>query len=193
MPDLTPFHLQPDKFKLENQFDIYKIYTPINTADGYHTSRYVEAINQQIYSNAGATKETIQTIANEIILRANKQLDIETFRTDVALLAQNLLYRTSYPVDQHCAIRLGCILTFMEYEHEGKMITENPDKVEIFWQQKKETLAMNNPNAYAFFLQLGIANTPTYSSQSDILTDTDYFSKRDQTLNSLNPQLSSMT
>lgn len=185
MPTLAS---QPDKFVKIASFDGYDIFTPINPAEGYHTSRYVEALNQQIYAHAGATKETLEEICNDMIARANKQLDKDTFRSDICSLANNILYRLKNPIDQHCAIRLGCVLTFAEYIHEGNIISENPDKVEVFWMAKKESLAMNNPDAYAFFLQQGITSTEAYSRQSDILNDINYFQNRDQAIASLTPE-----
>lgn len=179
---------QPERYTKVATFDEYDIYVPVNIADGYHTSRYVEAINQQIYASAGATKEVIEAIANDLISRVNKQLELTTFRSDVASLANNLLYRLKNPVDQHCAIRLGCVLTFAEYVNDGKIISEDPDRTEIFWMAKKEALAMHNPDAYAFFLQTGIINIEAYKNQSSILNDINYFQNRDQSLAALTPQ-----
>lgn len=185
MPTLSS---QVDKYKLEATFDGVSFYTPINVADGYHTSRYVAALNQQIYSQAGATKDVLKEIMDEIVLRCNKSFDKDTFRTDVALLASNVLYRLKHPVDEHCAIRMGCLLTFAEYLNVGEYVTENTDRVDLFWEAKKETIAMNNPDAYAFFLQLGIVNTPQYSSHLNTLNEPDYFSNRAAALKVLYPQ-----
>jgi hypothetical protein len=167
-----------------------RIYTPVNSSD-YHTSRYVECLNQQIYSSSGTTKETLEEVMNEILRRCNKQFE-DTFRTDIAALANSILYRLKYPVDQHCSIRMGCILSLLEYDiienEEVRTISENPYKYELFWQQKKEQIAHDIPDAYAFFLTLGVANTEAYRPISDILSDSDYFSKREAEIRSLLPQ-----
>lgn len=169
-----------------------RFYVPVNPATGYHTSRYVEVLNQQIYANAGSTKETLQAVMEDIILRCNKQLEKETFRTDIASLANSILYRLKYPVDQHCAIRMGAILCFMEHDIivDEKLTTysEDPDKCEIQWLQRKERLALTDPEAYAFFLQMGVANTPQYKEAYDTLNGSDYFLTRDRTIAELMPQ-----
>jgi hypothetical protein len=170
-------------YKLVFQHEGFAFYQPVNTAEGYHQSRYVEACNQHIYANAGATVEVIQTICNEMITRCNKEFKTDTLRTDLALLANNLLYRTKYPVDQHCAIRLGALLCFMETDQA----TEDPNKVSLHWQQKKETLAYEIPEVYAFFLSMGIINIPKYSEVWNTLNGEAYFLDRDQQLNSLLP------
>lgn len=185
-------HRDNPALQLAFEADNVRIYTPMNIAEGYHTSRYVEALNQQIYSNAGATKETLRMVLEDMILRCNKQADTDTLKTDIAALANSVLYRLKYPVDQHCAIRMGAILSFMEYDiienEQPKTISEDVDKCQIFWTQKKEQLAMNNPDAYAFFLDWGVSNTATYKEAFDSLNDSDYFLKREQEIASLMPQ-----
>ena len=46
-------------------------------------------------------------------------------------------------------------------------------------------LALNDPDVYAFFLTLGVSNTPTYREHLNILEDNDYFQKRNQVLKTL--------
>jgi len=182
------------EYELKHECDGGKtrFYVPVNVATGYHTCRYVEALNQQIYAGAGATKETLQSVMDDIILRCNKQFDKDTFRTDIASLANSILYRLKYPVDQHCAIRMGAILTFIEYDViEDEVVrtySEDPNKCEVSWLHRKERLAMNDSDAYAFFLQWGIVNTPSYKEASDTLNDSDYFLKREETIAAMQPQ-----
>lgn len=177
----------PDKYELKLEYDGYRFYIPVKATD-YHTHRYVEALNQQIYSNAGATPEVLIEVMNIIISKCNDEKDIKTLRTDIAALANSIVYRTKYPVDQTCALRMGAILTFMEYDHEGKLISEDPDKPDWFWINKKVQLALNNPELYTFFLTWGVANTPKYRELLDTLNDRDYFSKRMEAIMTLLPQ-----
>lgn len=169
--------------------DKYHFYQPTNIAQGYHHSRYVEAVNIAIYAKAGATKEVIQTIAEEIVTLCNNELRNPTLRTDVALLANQLLYRTKYPVDQHCAIRQGAVLCFMV--DNTNQTEENPKTYSAFWQQRKEELAFAYPELYDFFLTLGISNIEEYKTHLDILNDEDYFKNRMMAIQSLSPQKSS--
>lgn len=176
---------------LKKEKDNIRIYIHSNPME-LHTTRYVEILNQQIYANAGATKETLQEAIDEILLRCNDMKNQKTFRTDIAAIAQSLQYRLQYPVDQHCAIRIGALCSFYEEDiYDGgklvKTISENPDKFDGFFQQKKEMIALNDPDWYSFFLTWGIVNTPEYNNRLDTLTDTDYFVKRETIIKSLNP------
>lgn len=175
-------------YQLATTEGIYNIYIPVNPADGYHTSRYVEALNQRTYSEAGATKDVLAGVMDDMIGRCNKTIDTETLRTDIAALANSIKYRLKYPVDQHCAIRMGAILSMLEYEKDGALISEPADKCEIFWIQKKVDLAMDYPALYTFFLTWGLTNSANYNEALDTLNDSEYFSKRTEAIKSLLPQ-----
>lgn len=183
---------QPNLYKHEATFGKYRIYAPVNLTE-YHTSRYVQMQHQLIYANAGGTKETIQAIAQEIIKRCNDGKS-KTVISDISVLANDLLYRTKYPVDEHAAIRLGAVLSFVEWEDTtpDTLITtthsEDPNKYDAFYTGIKEQLAMNDPEAYSFFLTWGIVNVPTYKEHFDTSIDTDYFRLRREALRSLTPQ-----
>ncbi len=165
----------------------YSLYIPENIMS-YHTSRFIQAANQQIYSNAGATKEVLEQVMTEIIERCNNQKDIATMRTDIAAFANSVKYRLKYPVDELCSLRMGAILCYLEYENEdGTVVSEDPDKYDNFWTKKKMDLAMDSPNLYSFFLTWGISNTPQYREHSGISIDMDYFMQRRQMLESLLP------
>lgn len=184
---LGVFKDNPAYILAASQGDV-NIYTPANITE-YHTSRYVAAMEQQIYAASGANKETLKEIADEILLRTNKTMEYDTRLSDISALANSILYRLKYPVDQHCAIRIAAILSFMEYENEdGKLISEDPNKSEIFWTQKKERLAMDHPAMYTFFLNWGISNLPEYNSRLETLIDEDYFLNRDKMISEILPQ-----
>lgn len=165
----------------------YSFFTDFNVTD-LHASRYVEALRYLEYANCGITPDILGQLMDEIIQRCNMTLEMKTRTTDIAALAQNVKYRLAHPVDQHCAIRIGSLMSYMEYEHEGKIIAENPQKAESFWFEKKQRLAMEVPEVYSFFIELGMANLPTYKELWPTLSDTDYFLRRDHILSSLLPE-----
>lgn len=174
----------PD-FKLETTIaDKYRIYTPSNVQTGYHMMRYVEASNQEIYNRAGATPDMLNQVMDAIIERCN-QPNFKNARTEIASLAQSIQYRTKYPVDQHCAVRMGCVLSFMEYEADGVTVSEDVNMVQPFWTDKKMKLAFEFPDAYSFFLSWGISSSASYRERLDTLTDLDYFNQRRQAISSL--------
>lgn len=203
---------QPNLYKLEGTFGKYRIYTPVNIAEGYHVSRKVQADNQIIYSNSGTTKEQLEKAMTYILECCNATGKFD--KTNIAVIANDILYRLKHPVDEHCAIRLGAILSFVEWDESQpiqdskldtalsnadihgiksvRTITENPLIYDAFYTRIKEDLAMNDPQAYSFFLTWGVVNTPTYREALDISTSTDYFRKRMEALQSLTPQLVSV-
>lgn len=156
-------------------------YMPNNMSDGYHISRYVAAQAQSIYSSAGATKEVLTAMMDNIIeLCNNTKKPSPTLRTDIALIANNILYRTRYPLDEDCAIRMGAIYTFLE--------GEDPKEANDLWTQKKIRMAHTDSNLYTFFLTTGARFTPQYSALLHHLNGTDYFQMRNQVLAGLTPQ-----
>jgi hypothetical protein len=170
-------------YKLEAEHEDYRIYTPVNIMEGYSTSRYIEAMNQQIYAQAGATKEVLAQCMDEIILKCNLIENIRTTKTDIAALAQSIKYRLAYPVDQHCIIRMGCTLSFLECEDGSE-----PAAFTSVWQQKKEKLAFTVQPLYDFFLSWGHDNLRQSVKAYDTSIDLDYFHNRTLTLNSLTEQ-----
>lgn len=179
-------------YTLQKELGNVRIYTLTNTME-LHTTRYVELLNQQIYSSSGANKDILEQTMNEILTRCNDMKNQKTFRTDVAALANSVLYRLKYPVDQHCAIRMGAMCCFYEEDilnQDGSVysvLSEDKPQFDAFFQQKKEMLALSNPEWYSFFLSLGIVNTPQYNTLLDTLTDTDYFRKREETIQAILP------
>lgn len=184
----TDFANNP-KYKevFHSQVHNLKFYIPEDVANGYHMSRYVAAGAQNIYAAGGATKQLLSAMMDKMLELCNEEKSTKTLRTDVATLANNIKYRLQYPVDEDCALRMGAIYCFAE--------GEEPDQTEDFWTSRKVQLAKGDatqkiapdPELYSFFLSLGIASTPAWKELSDTLTDTSYFSKRTETLNSLTP------
>lgn len=165
------------KFKLELEERGYKLYVPINTTD-YHESRHIEANKYNLYAAAGLTNEALHGAMDNIIEICNAP-NFKTGRTDIAAIANAIKYCTRYPVDEKCAIRVGCVLTFIEYTAEdGQLVVEDPEKPNYFFQQKKERLAEDFPEFFSFFLQLGVVNSPNYVMWLEALNDSEYLSKR---------------
>lgn len=181
---MSKFSSDP-KYKLGYESGGYRYYY-MGAVEDYHLMRKLEAEKHIIYANAGATKEVIQIIAKEIISRANLD-NYKTARTDIGVLANNLLYRTQNPVDEHCGVRMGAILTFMEYEVDGQIISEDPDVSAQEFLDLKERQAMVDPQLYAFFLSMGIELIPQYKRLADTSMPTDYFAERRKTLAGLTP------
>jgi hypothetical protein len=148
----------------------------------------VAAGAQNIYASGGATKDVLDAMMNKMLELCNDEKNLKTLRTDIATLANNIKYRLRYPVDEDCALRMGAIYTFVD--------GEDPNTTEDHWTRRKVTLAKGDaaqnippdPGLYAFFLSIGIPSTPAWSALLDGLNSTDYFSNRQETLNSLQPQ-----
>lgn len=156
----------------------YRIFIPANEATGYHMQRWVKAQEHSIYANAGGNKEVFQAIA-EAGIDICENHPKANVRTDNAALWNNILYRLRYPVDADAGIRMGAILSFMEIVNaDGSVTVEPASDVHQWWLHKKEDLCRIDPDVYAFFLSLGIANLPLYKQHFDTLTDQGYFRKR---------------
>lgn len=194
-------------FKLEVEHNGVRIFTPIQGTEVYSTQRYIEAMNQNIFSQSGATRDVLETVMNEILQRCNDDKN-KSIRTEIGALVQSIIYRLAHPVDQHCAVRMGAILSFMEEDvqvskaiadpaDESKtiivsneppiIISEPQEKAEYLWIDKKMQLAFSDSKMYDFFLTWGIVNTPAYNERLDILKDSEYFVKRMEAITSLNP------
>jgi len=174
-----------DNPKYVKQFEAhgYSIYVPANASD-YHITRHVEAMKHNIYASCGITKESLTGIVDAVLERCNNDGNSKQWRTEIGNLMAYLKACTKTPVDEHCAIRLGACLSFIEtFEDEAIQVwSENPDMPELFYQKEKEKLAFKYPEFYAFFLTLGISSSPEYSELSAVLTDTGYFRKRQELL-----------
>lgn len=155
-----------------------KFYQPANGE--YHLSRYVAAGAQNIFSACGITKTLLQTFMDKMIEMCNDEKSLKTLRTDIAIMCNNLLYRTKYPVDEDCAIRMGAIYCILE--------GEDPDICDASLTEKKVQMTRQDPDLYTFFLTMGIKYTPAWSESGTDMSDMEYFSKRMETLNALIPQ-----
>lgn len=156
------------------------IYIPVDMATGYHISRKIAAEAQNIYASGGADRKVLEGIMNEILDRVNSdKYRVDRVKSDVAVLANNILYRLKYPLDQDCAIRMGAIYTFLD--------GEDPKVVSTMWTEKKVELARKFPDTYTFFLTIGIELIPSYKESLTFLEDRDYFRKRTEIIRSLTP------
>lgn len=173
------------KYKHLFKHDIYDVYflQDANITE-LHKSREVEANLQNIYSNSGATAAYIGTLCSQGLKMLENDPKGELLRTNMISILNQLLYRTKNPVDSLCGIRMGAILSFLEYEVDGRIVSE-PEDAQFAWIDKKVGIAQANPEAYTFFLHWGIANTPSYYSRLDTLSEANYFAQREEILNSL--------
>lgn len=157
-----------------------KFYAPANGE--YHMSRYVAAGAQNVFSQAGMTKDLITRFLNKMLDICNEEKNVKRVRTDIAILCNNLIYRTDHPVDEDCAIRMGAIYVFIE--------GENPDTVDPQTITKKINLVKGDPydpDLYAFFLTLGATNTPSWNESEPVTIDWEYLTNRADMLRSLMP------
>lgn len=126
-----------------------RYYSYTNIAN-YHMSRYVAANAQNQYSAAGITPDVMTAICDKMIQSVNDKKI-----ADCAILANNLKYRSKYPVDEHASLRMAMIYNFVE--------REIPEKCENHWTEWKLLKVLAEPEAYSFFLPIGIELTPAYS------------------------------
>lgn len=159
-------------------------YTPVNIAEGYHVSRYVAAQAQSMYASSGITPEILFQLMQRIKDGAeDAKKNKGNYISDTVVIANNIQYRTKYPIDEDICLRMSAIYLFME--------GENPDKVDDAWTKRKVTLAKDNPDLYTFFLTMGINATPRYRELSKALSSLgEYFQTRSEALKALTPILS---
>lgn len=157
-----------------------RFYQPVNISN-YHTNRYITAMEQNIYSSSGATKEYLEIITDEMLTIINKA-NTETIKTDLAVLVNNIKFRLKSPIDQDAAVRMGAIYALMDNEDESK--------VHPHITAKKMEYADKDPELYAFFLSTGVVYTASWTEYLEHLEMTpDYFSNRAETLRSLSLQV----
>lgn len=162
-----------------------KLYAPVEVTK-YHNHRHIAARAQDIYSSSGADKALQAQYRAEI-----KRLCVEGIQRNtkdnfmaINTLMDNLDYRSAYPIDELCAIRMGALYCFLE--------DENPDTVQNFYTQKKLDYALGkavelaaDPAMYDFFLNMGVAFTPSWQESLHHLDDMDYFNNRNESLRGL--------
>lgn len=174
-PEYTEVHT----LAIEGELPV-KFYIPADVAQGYHISRYAAAQAQNIYSGSGATAEVLNSLMDSIIKLCNDgKKTTSTIRTDIGILANQVKYRTKYPVDEDCCLRMAAIYTFIE--------GEDPNRVNNDWINKKVNLAKSNADLYTFFLHMGMIYTPSYRELSEVLKDSDYFQTRAEAIRGLTP------
>src|SRR6478736_3733974 len=152
-------------YKIAFQNNFVTLYTLVDFTT-FHKSREIHMQAQERYSKCGISKEVLEAICSKAITMCNKVAGTDELRTNMAVLWNNILARINHPLEELCAIRMGAIACFLE--------GEQPDKVEMVWTNKKVDLAIEHPDLYAFFLDLGIAFTPTYNALLRGLNVEDY-------------------
>lgn len=163
-----------------------KFYAPAE--DGkYHTSRYIAAGHQNIYSASGVTKDFIDNWSEKFLDIVNSENNKDRLRTDAAVMLNNLRYRLKYPVDEDCGLRMGAIYAIAQDEPFEMLENLHTDrKVKLARGSASEKIAPD-PELYTFFLTLGIEFTASWQEYKADIIGTPYFQKRMETLNSLTP------
>jgi hypothetical protein len=165
-------------YKLVLEHGGHRFYMPTETT-AYHKSRELAMAGQDTFSRAGIDPETLREFAQLLLDKANKVTNDATLRTDVGVVATNLLLRLREPIDELCAIRMGAIACI----HED----EDPDKCTQSWIQRKIQLAKEHPAIFDFFLQMGIAFTPEYVNLLRGLEAEEYLLRRNRQIELLTP------
>lgn len=163
-PSYTPLHTFLDKTVIYGLGDDTQLSLARKTA--------LDA--QAIFADGVITKPLLKKICQEMIKEVNKK-DLAA----VAVWANNLLYRCSYPVDEDVALRAAACVLFIDGEDAETCTTADIEK--------KVALIKSDSKAYDFFLPMGLALVPAYRpfvKESSRL----YFQRRKQTLESLTPQ-----
>lgn len=176
--------LDETKYRLVFSKSGYEFYVPLNMMEGYHVRRYVEIERQRIYAASGATPEVLQTAMDAILDICNSDGKGAHSYTDISAICNMVKYRLEYPIDQHCAVRVGALLVFVRWAEGGKQFEENPDDVQPFFTDKKVDLALMDSDVYAFFLITGTSSIREYSNQLEYL-DENYYQKRAEAIRSL--------
>jgi hypothetical protein len=162
------------------EVDKYTFYAPANDTQ-YHMSRLVELQVQNVYASNGITKDLAEAHYDKMLELLNDDKPIKTLRSDLIGFVHSLKYRMKNPIDDKVSIRAGAILTFMT---DGE-VEEHPDKCELFWLNKKMALAEQYPEAYTFFLTMGVQSLKVYSTLLDTSIDLDYFRKREEAIKAI--------
>lgn len=139
----------------------------------YHNSRLVAAGALNIYASSGVSPTMLEKILNEMEKSVNAGKT-----SDVGVWINNLRYRKRYPVDEDVALRMAAVFCFLD--------GEDPDKTENHWTEKKVAIIKDDPNAYSFFLPVGIASTPAYRELAETISPI-YFQQRAMDLEALKP------
>lgn len=164
------------KYELKKEIGGIGIYVARNPADTVHLSRYVALQREEIFAAGGATRDVLEKVMTAIVTACDETLNPKGFRSEVTTLAQSILYRLKYPIDEHCLLREGFILTYLDGE---------PELLSDYWMDKKWQMVRDNEEAYAFFLQWGLVNSTAYASHLDILKEPGYFQNREETIRSI--------
>ena len=99
---------------------------------------------------------------------------------EVAVWVNNIKARLNYPVDEDASLRMAMIYHFID--------GENPDTCENNWTEEKLKLIKQDPEAYSFFLPIGLQFTPSYQQYLADISQS-YLEQRRMTIQQLIPQL----
>lgn len=178
----NPEYQEVFTLKRDGKEDLH-FYQPVSPVEGYHISRYVSAQAQSAYAAAGITPEMLNALMDNVIALVNdEKKGKSTLRTDIGVIANQIKYRTKYPVDEDVCLRMSAIYLLMD--------GEDPNKMQESWTKHKVSLAKENPDLYAFFLTMGIKFTPKYLELSEALNLGEYFQTRSEAIRSMSPNLS---
>lgn len=163
-------------------------YMPANPANGYSVIRLMAAEGQARYASCGTTKELLAAFMDKLIEMCNGQNATPTLKTDVGLIANNIKYRLSYPVDEDASARIGASLTFVDGEDPIGMAAHLTDQKLMLAKGDILKGLPCDDKLYAFFLSLGIEYLGKFIDLESITLDSDYFRNRRTALEGLTLQ-----
>lgn len=132
---------------------------------------------QDHYSRCGVSREVLKSLTDKMLEVVNGQFNTTTFRSDIAVIANNMQYRMSNIVDEECILRMAAIGLML--------VNEPPDEVSEVWTGRKIALAQQHTEIKAFFLRMGIAFTPEYANLLRGLEAAEYLRDRQIVLDGL--------
>ncbi len=137
------------------------------------TARTVAQAAQGIFADGAVSRPLLTEIAQQIIKEANSNNLV-----NVAVWANNLLYRCTYPVDEDVALRASACAVFID--------GEDPKESTAADIAKKVDLMKRDDEAYAFFLAMGLRLVPAYKAFEGENFQT-YFQRKRNALQALTP------
>lgn len=173
------------KYQFIGEYSGVRLYMPVDIVSGYHLSRYVELTRQEIYASSGVTSEVLKASLGGILDICDMNGERERKFTDISLIVQALMYRLEHPIDDIASIRIGCVLCFCEYEEGGVLVQEDPSRIDVVTMNKKVSIAMSDPDAYVFFLHMGIRYQKKSEEVLNISELINYLTEREEVLRSL--------
>jgi hypothetical protein len=133
----------------------------IQQADQLLHSRFMVAEIQELYIRAGISESFLKGIADLLISKASQPLDVNTLKSDMFAIGQNLKQRVGFIADKTMYEELACVYFLMDDE---------PNEYTPEFQAAKKALWREHPDDRDFFIveAFRLTNASQDISQVDI-------------------------